>query len=216
MWEGTTVTWPRGVHLLVYLGFTFVLVEMNKNGKGCLEIWQNHSMIKCSRFPNYKSIQWLDIVASEKNNIKEHILFFSHAAHLCWRLEKISSSQPFACPKATPWKKDEACACDGFHLEILERWRKAQLPQKDVFFTCFSYIPSFWMNWTNLGLLCVTPHLLRGRRWRHWGLRQHGLLVPLELPRYEAGPREARKLDGWHEKNSVLEGKVKEMEGVKY
>lgn len=60
----------------------------------------------------------------------------------------------------------------------------------------------------NPGLLYVTPHLLRGRRWRHWGLRQHGLLVPLELPRYEAGPREAGKLD--------LEGKVKEMEGVKY
>jgi len=41
------------------------------------------------------------------------------------------------------------------------------------------------------------------KRMRHWGLRQHGLLVPLELPRYEAGPREVQS---WLEQRGFVRG----------
>ena len=85
--------------------------------------------------------------------------------------------------------------------------KKSSASSIRCFLHAFHIISSFWMHWTNPGLLCVTPHLLRGFYdggtgafvntgcWCHWNF----LGMKLVLGRREK-----------------LEGKVKEMEGVNH
>ena len=170
-----------------------------------------HSLsIKCSRFPNYKILQ-VDTVVGYCSLWK--------LRRICEILILNNSSlpvNPLLVPRQPPEKRMRPAHVMGSVLRSLKDEEKLSFLKKTFFTMLFILYLHFGCTGLIRGFFASPPICYGGQRWRHWGLRQHGLLVPLELPRYEAGPREAGKLDGWHEKNSVLEGKVKEMEGVNH